>query len=478
MYSVIIVDDEPWAIKGVKNAFNWSKYGFEIIGQFTNSHKALQFICEEKPDLVVTDIKMPGISGLDLIKMTKEKELDTAFVIVSGFSEFAYAQEALRYGALDYCLKPIDIEMTDSLIEKLALHFTKQRNTRNSIILEALTSTDKSELQQVTQFFEGASNSYYRVVVICSNGEQQNDNYMKSFDPANMLEVKFGPRKILYILKSEKRTVLEKGLDPAVFMNPNIKAVGLSSISNKCESVAKLIKESDIAASNMYVNGEKGIFEYEQKLALVKPLIDEVSVIIQEKRFEVLDGVMAKIPFVFAQHHLGMVEVVFFWNQVVSVLVSKYYEELKDMELEFLNYAELMERFENFASLCSFIYDIFIYIKQLNHQSFHEGDTYAQFMQMIHYIDNNYHNKLYLKELSAKFYINQVYSCQLFKKNLGKTFSEYVTELRIKRACELLKHSELSIEEIASEAGYFDYYYFNKAFKKQCGITPAKFRKS
>jgi YesN/AraC family two-component response regulator len=83
-----------------------------------------------------------------------------------------------------------------------------------------------------------------------------------------------------------------------------------------------------------------------------------------------------------------------------------------------------------------------------------------------------------LKDLSAQFFINQVYCCQLFRKNLGKTFSEYVSELRIKKARELLKRTDLSIEEVAIQAGYVDYYYFNKVFKKHCGMTPAKFRKS
>lgn len=78
--------------------------------------------------------------------------MDVEFVVVSGFAEFAYAQEALRYGALDYFLKPIDIDMADPLIEKLALHFSKKKSVRNNLILEALTSTDKSELSRLTPF--------------------------------------------------------------------------------------------------------------------------------------------------------------------------------------------------------------------------------------------------------------------------------------------------------------------------------------
>ncbi|UKS26912.1 response regulator [Paenibacillus sp. HWE-109] len=478
MYSVIIIDDEPWAIKGIRNAFNWQQYGFEIIGQFTSAHKAIEFISEESPDLVFTDIRMPEISGLDLMRMTKDRGLDVDFVVVSGFAEFAYAQEAIRYGALDYCLKPLDMELADPLIEKLALHFSKKRSLRNNLILEALTAPDKSDLKRLTPFFDRTSDDYLRVVIVYSDREKKDGQAIKFGDAAHTLEVEFGSRKTMYILKSDKRSELDVQLDTAIFTDSHIKSIGISSISTNYDQMSKLIKESDLAASQTFLNEDKGIFEYEPKLSLVNPFIDSIASSMKEKKFEDMDDIIQKMKIFFTLHHLGMGEVVYLWNQVVSSLVGTYYEELKDMELDFLNYSELKERFENFESLCSFLHDIFIYLKQLNSQSMHESDKNAYFAQMVKYIDNHYQDELYLKDLSVKFLINQVYCCQLFKKVLGKTFSGYVTDLRIKKACELLKRSELSIEEIATKVGYFDYYYFNKVFKKQCGITPTKFRKS
>ncbi|NQX59898.1 response regulator transcription factor [Paenibacillus qinlingensis] len=478
MNRVIIVDDEPWAIKGIRNAFDWAKYGFEITGQFTSVHKAFDFICEYSPDLVFTDIRMPEISGLELMKKTKEKGLDVEFVVVSGFAEFAYAQEALRYGALDYCLKPLDIEMADPLIEKLALHFSSKRNLKNNQILEALTSADKSELNRLTRLFDQSTDCYFRVYIMYSKGEKKHDPDISAFNFTPTLTVNLGSRKTLYILKSDNRTDLGVRFDAAVFNDLDIKAIGISSISNHNEHMAKLIKEADIAASTVFLKVTDGIFEYEQKLNLVKPYIDGICSIIQEKKFEDMDDIMDGLMHFFHHNHLGMGEVVYLWNQVVSSLVGSYYEELQDMELDFLNYSELKERFETFESLCSFLYDILTYIKLLNYQSANEGDKNSYFAQMVKYIDTNFQSELYLKDLSVKFLINQVYCCQLFKKNLGKTFSEYVTDLRIKKACELLKHTELSIDEIAAKVGYMDYYYFNKVFKKHSGITPTKFRKS
>jgi len=139
MYKVMIVDDESWAIRGIRNAFDWDKHGFEIIGQFTSAFKAWEAIREKKPDLVFTDIRMPDISGLDLMKRAKAHDPDIEFVIVSGYAEFEYAQEALRCGALNYFLKPLDIDIADPFIAKLAMHFSERSAARNHLLLDALT---------------------------------------------------------------------------------------------------------------------------------------------------------------------------------------------------------------------------------------------------------------------------------------------------------------------------------------------------
>jgi len=203
--------------------------------------------------LVFTDIRMPEISGLDLIRMTKEKKIDADFVIVSGFAEFEYAQEALRRGALDYCLKPIDIGMTDQLLERMALHFHKKRSIRNNLFLEALTSNDKSELKRLTHFFDDSSKDYFRVLLFYFNREQKNYPDISFFDSQNAENVEFGERKILYIIKSKNREDLEEIENSAFFTMPNIKTVGISSISADYDNIAKLIKEADIAASKTFV---------------------------------------------------------------------------------------------------------------------------------------------------------------------------------------------------------------------------------
>ena len=106
MYKAIIIDDEPWTIIDIEKTFSLEDMGFEIVGSYRTPQKALPAIISKKPDLVITDIRMPGMTGMELIKSVRNQKINCEFIIVSGHSDFSYAQEAISYGVAGYCLKP------------------------------------------------------------------------------------------------------------------------------------------------------------------------------------------------------------------------------------------------------------------------------------------------------------------------------------------------------------------------------------
>lgn len=122
MYSVYLVDDEKWSLCDVVLTFPFEQCGFEVVGQNTNALAALDAICELNPDVVFADIRMPSITGLDLIHMVRQKKPETVFVILSGYAEFDYAADALRMGVFDYCLKPMSEQSAKQLLDRLREH--------------------------------------------------------------------------------------------------------------------------------------------------------------------------------------------------------------------------------------------------------------------------------------------------------------------------------------------------------------------
>ena len=134
MYTVVIVDDEPWALQGLAEIIDWNNEGFSIIGQFTDPDEAFEFLCKKEPDVVFTDIRMPGLSGLDLIEMSRVKGLNCEFVLISSYEDFEAAQKGIRLHVWEYILKPYNAEDIHSVIKVLSLHLEK-RNDLVSVFL-------------------------------------------------------------------------------------------------------------------------------------------------------------------------------------------------------------------------------------------------------------------------------------------------------------------------------------------------------
>ena len=127
MYRVVLLDDEEWILKGLQKKFPWKEHGFEVIASFSDSLEAMDYIQHHAVDAIFTDIRMPELSGIDLMKQVTEERPEIKFVFITGFSDFEYAREAIRNNAVDYILKPVEAEQAEEVLIRLkkALEFQK-----------------------------------------------------------------------------------------------------------------------------------------------------------------------------------------------------------------------------------------------------------------------------------------------------------------------------------------------------------------
>lgn len=138
MYRVYLADDEMWVVVGLKKRIEKSNLPFCVIGEANNGVVALEEITEKKPDVVFTDIRMPGYSGLELLEHLAKRKLDTKVIFVSGYSEFEYAQSAIRNGAYDYLLKPVDQEKLQEVLQRI-IDESKEKPDEGEDIIPAST---------------------------------------------------------------------------------------------------------------------------------------------------------------------------------------------------------------------------------------------------------------------------------------------------------------------------------------------------
>lgn len=119
MYSVVIIEDEYWTLRGILETFPWKDYGMEVINSFTESAVAFDYILQNQPNIVITDIEMPDMDGITIIKKLRERKVKSKFLVLSAHSSFAYAQELIKLGIFEYCLKPVSRQDAQSILKRL-----------------------------------------------------------------------------------------------------------------------------------------------------------------------------------------------------------------------------------------------------------------------------------------------------------------------------------------------------------------------
>lgn len=152
MYHAVIVEDEPWSLINIQTIFPWKNYNFEQPSEFNNAKDALNFISQNKIDVLFTDIKMPEMSGLELIQQIREHNSKLKIVVISGHADFSFAQKAINYNVFSYLLKPVNRKEAEDLIMKLKTILDYEYGTNN--LVEKYANISSPTFQKLLQFID------------------------------------------------------------------------------------------------------------------------------------------------------------------------------------------------------------------------------------------------------------------------------------------------------------------------------------
>lgn len=476
MYKVILVDDEIWSLEGLDKSFDWEKKGFRVIGKYTDSLKAICHIKEEKPDVVFTDIRMPDITGLEMIQEIRETGLNVEIIIVSGYAEFHYAREAVRQGAYDFLLKPIDMDETDLILDRLRETMDRKRYEEDELLLQHILYEDKYDVR-------------LSPLVYCDRIQAASINMAVSQEPFLKLWEQVLIKGRLYVefrLSERKRIILYEAFDKEAeerwvgYLNKLASGsgyIGISSVDT-LENVRILLKEAILASSGNFIGKKTGVTLYTEVVnTYYETYGKKISTAILENKYEDACEILDEIAELLKHEELGIIYIVRLWNQI-AILLHGNLTGGRRVKIEYLDFFQITRRFVNLESLCQYIKieiaEILICQKKQieTHKEYNEN-----FLHLLKYVEENYAEKLYLSTLAKQFYINMSYCSELFKKVTGLTFSEYVTKIRMEKAAELLSSGDYKIKDVAEMTGYSDAFYFSKVMKKYYGITPNALKK-
>lgn len=533
MIKVVIADDEVRVCQLICNLIDWKSLDMEIVAVAYNGYEALDRIKNLQPDLIITDIRMPGCDGLELINLAKQIKKDIEFIIISGYSHFEYAQSAIKYGVSDYILKPINKnellntlkkirikhrQKTEQLSKEEQLTIRLQNDIyklRSSFITEILLPNDvqldniKTEKINEDYHYKFQSGFFQGVIVKIDceyedlskivnilNGKTKQILCMHLTPECFDMELYFKNSRAYCILnyavenqkniRKKLRTCLEEILHQKSFMQKVEFTIGIGPASEGIGQLKESLKMAEWAVMQRLIDGTGKLIDGTEQDFSVK-LDDVMADFIKEMEasLEILDsnGLSTSINSL-KEHVLDKPGIV--GQQIFRLALDIYNIFLMQLR-NFHYYMENMEGFyETFyerANLCSSAWELFAFLSKSIEESLHpiieaikEKDM-KPILTAKQYIQQNYMKYITLKEVSGVVGFNDSYFSSLFKKQCGKSFSEYLSEVRMNKAKELLKESNLIVAEICQRVGYSDLKHFTKNFKRLTGLTPNEYRK-
>lgn len=512
-YKVYLVDDDRFIRKGLISLIDWNSCGFEVYAEADNGEDALEFIKNNKIDLVVTDIRMPVLNGLDLIKQTVETmDLAPNFIIMSGYSDFSYAQKALKFGVHDFILKPVDKEEIENTLKELAKKIEKekvlQKNREESIAInilnEMLTGNEQPISDRILKKkmnIEDSEVMCYLIVEV--NNVNVNVNLLRKMVRDTIVAHKFEKDSILIrvhdqyslgiLVKSKELLASEyefeqftKSLQQQV--SQKLGEVISIYVGNKVDQVSEIKKSFEaakIASEFKYAKHEtQPIFYQKLKDKSVnyinfdQSLLDLLMVQLEEHDTNLITMTIDNILIEFKNKLFSRDAVKSSLSRVVHE-VMKTIRSLGENEQELSSLESMLHLNESPHTLSqiklvftAFIFDAAELIAQINKKS-----CKSDIQKVKDYIDNHYQEQLTLKTIANKFYMNPVYMGQLFKKTYGFYFKDYYLQVRVNEAKRILRQTDMRVYEVAESVGFANVDYFVTKFEKTAGITPTKYRK-
>lgn len=457
---VIIIDNEPFVIKSMVSSIPWGKLGLELVASFVDSTKAMKYIDEHcmELDFIITDIRMPQISGLEIADYVAKTYPYIRVVIISGYADFTYAQKAIKYNVLGYFIKPLDY---NELIEVL----------QGAIEQKSIEITDNLTQYDILDMIE--DECYDRVNIYLNQYGIENEQIIYiagSISERPILEllggnvsIKLGRNQYLY-LSNDPYEEVEQIEWEAQFIR-SIAIVGAFPI----DRLKSAIEQSTIMCFQYFITGEFQVVrtKTETPSKILKTLQQAVSNNQIEKIKEILESVSNR-------ERIGEYNILFalaLHNLMITYCASA---NQMDFEDEYLySYESLCKQYKNYVEMLDYLKRL-LRTKNTTMENFSTFNN--NFLYVMKYINENYHKNISTTIIAKELNLNANYISQLFKKETGDTYSNYLANLRIEKAKELLVETELSLSEICEKIGYNDYFYFLKIFKKQVGVSPSNYR--
>ena len=489
LYSVMLVDDEEEVIQIIIKKLDWASMGFQIVGYAHNGAEALELAEECQPDVVMTDIKMPYMDGLELSRRLKERYPSIRIIIFSGFDEFEYAKEAIRIEVEEYILKPIDAGELQELFGRIKKSLDKEIDEKRNIDkLQEYYMESLPLLQEnfFTSLFEG------RVPA------EEIDKYLVNYQIHLC-----GPLYLVTILHLSSSDV--KAYSNPFLMTVSVKKLAEEQLVPKYGSrtliyLGDIIVISQLETAEQVAGYTDMMDEFCRQAKRVCGVrvtagvgqlcssVEELKLSYQGARnavsYRALYGNNRAINIAdclkkFTENGSSLQKYRLFVMELIAEIMRFGNKNQLDMEELFRKESDIYQMVfqpESFEELCEWLIGVGEKVQEML-SSERQNNTKSFVTRAVEYVRENYADQsISIETVCRTLGVSAAYFSTVFKKETGKTFIGYLTDYRMEAAEELLLTTDDKTYMIAEKVGYGDPNYFSYAFKKKYGVSPSKYR--
>ena len=536
MLKIFLVEDEMVVRDSIKKNVNWEAHGFQFVGEASDGEMAYSLIQNTRPDVVLTDIKMPFMDGLELSRLLKKEMPWIKIVLLTGHSEFEYAQEAIRIGATDYILKPISSvglekvldewrEMLEEehenqvFLQQYEREMEERKELEQQLLYESLlTGRDSLAdlLEKANRLDVSLTAEAYVILLFCFT-EKEKEELLYSEEMAEI------ENKIEWeICRNEYGMLYKRNLDGYVFICkqpseadtrnmaeqishglqayfqsiPEIEYfIALGPEVSRISDLPKCFQKTSQAFSNRFVMEKNQIIRYDQyhvRNVLQHPEPDLMTFEVDKLNNKIVEQFLRKGDRDYTSYMIEQLFDMVGKDLMDSMMLRQYFAVniyvmttsfLKEMKIPTEEVTHYYGGIDNIAQKLSTIETTKVFLIDLitRTMTLRDENAHRRYNQILtrakEYIHEHYADDfISLNRVAREVNISATHFSSIFSQETGHTFVEYLTEVRMEKAKELLRCTDQKTSEIAYAVGYKDPRYFSHLFKKITGYTPRQFK--
>lgn len=481
MHTLLIVEDEKMIRQGIKTMVQRSKVPVDNILECNNGEMALEILKMQHVDVMFTDIRMPKMDGITLVKAMQDLPHIPLTVAISGYDDFSYAVELMRMGVREYILKPLDREKIREVLEKLNAEILKgqesakydrhlgKQQLKYIILNKNLTSAEKELL--VKMYENTYLTNSYQIVLSNESGGVLGESEEEDF----YIHLKSVEENELFISASENIPILLRD----ELIN---RYVGVSAVHSGFDTLREAYEEAYLARKEAFYLGKPVSF-YQEMLSRKATLhLEEgmISQIVQQLGTDKYEDAIRALSRILKNASLLGYPPEEIENGIQILLdgvLTTYANILKTKKEDIDEYYTIY----GFNCLAEYETEILGWLENFCNTLNSRFDDYKnkqKIQQAIEYIKENYDKDLNMAVVSNHISMNYSLFSYVFKQYAGNNFVNYLKEIRIEEAKRLLEETDMKVIDVSSRVGYENEKHFMKTFKASCGVSPTEYRKN